>query len=834
MKNTLKTIMGAALVTSMVMSCPVAAKAKKGKIKSVKVSNLPAKTLTLKKGKSKTLKFKVTKSGKISKALAYKSSNKKIVTVSKKGKVTAKKKGKAKVTAYAKANKKKKVVITVTVGTPVSKIKLNKKKATLKVKKTLKLKATVTPKKASNKKVVWKTSNKKIATVKNGKVTAKKAGKATITAVAADGSGKKATAKITVKKAVTVYNVASLNVTDPYTVTFALNKAQALDVSQVTLQEKDTEAANYRNTLKIEKLTTVDNVNYTAKLKASSAIENVHDDHNVRITVTGLKNNKAASVLETLFNKGKITRTNDQYVTFTKNANFHSLQVSNSTAKSSTFEVAGVPAGMKQDPNKDGVVLFGSPAAQNADITVKETDVYGNVITTVTHLRYYDDNTVTGYADEQWVTPEIDTKGTDSIDDDTLAATTDVSATVNTAGGTTYQKAQKDVPTGKKETRNYYDAYGNKEVKLDDGNPVFEKIVINYTVKTEEKTITVEKAEDYAKYFKTDEEKKLTKSDETVTVDDHPLYDTKGNKVYQYELDTDKLADLEKGEGKEVEITDPSVAYTPVYDTFEADITEDIPEISYKYTVDNPNFTISDDDNSVSVSGKISGDTTVNVTATRKNSAGQDISVTIPVTFHLAPSVLVKGTITSANNRAVNGGSITFDDNDNNNNHYSDAYGDKEEAKAEQNVNGYTDYNWYNTGRYEAVLRTNTTYDVQVASGHYYSYYANQTPAAAMNYVLDGNVYDVNRVNSTGDTSYDHYSLSGVYSDNDTNESYVVARSGYDSFTVVADGANHTATETSDYYYDYDYYNHAYYNYSDINNTLTLANGVATATITKK
>jgi uncharacterized protein YjdB len=114
--------MGAALVTTMVMSCPVAAKSK-GKIKSIKVTNLPAKTLTLKKGKSKTLKFKVTKSGKISKALAYKTSNKKIVTVSKKGKVTAKKKGKANVTAYTKANKKKKVVITVTVGTPVTKIK---------------------------------------------------------------------------------------------------------------------------------------------------------------------------------------------------------------------------------------------------------------------------------------------------------------------------------------------------------------------------------------------------------------------------------------------------------------------------------------------------------------------------------------------------------------------------------------------------------------------------------------------------------------------------------------------------------------------------------------
>lgn len=54
---------------------------------------------------------------------------------------------------------------------------------------------------AANSKVVWKSSNKKIATVnKSGKVTAKKAGKVTITATAKDGSKKKASVKITVKK----------------------------------------------------------------------------------------------------------------------------------------------------------------------------------------------------------------------------------------------------------------------------------------------------------------------------------------------------------------------------------------------------------------------------------------------------------------------------------------------------------------------------------------------------------------------------------------------------------------------------------------------------------
>ena len=158
---------------------------------------------SIEKGKTLQLKATVTPTNATTKAVTWKSSNTKIATVSSTGKVTAKATGTVTITCTAKDGSGKKATCKITVIKPTvkaTKITINKTKATLVKGEKISLKATVTPTNATNKAVTWKSSNTKIATVSStGKVTAKATGTVTITCTAKDGSGKKATCKITVR-----------------------------------------------------------------------------------------------------------------------------------------------------------------------------------------------------------------------------------------------------------------------------------------------------------------------------------------------------------------------------------------------------------------------------------------------------------------------------------------------------------------------------------------------------------------------------------------------------------------------------------------------------------
>ena len=82
---------------------------------------------------------------------------------------------------------------------PVSQITLNKAETSISVGNSETLSATVAPENAANKALTWASSDEDVATVApDGTVTAVKAGAATITATATDGSGKSAVCKVTV------------------------------------------------------------------------------------------------------------------------------------------------------------------------------------------------------------------------------------------------------------------------------------------------------------------------------------------------------------------------------------------------------------------------------------------------------------------------------------------------------------------------------------------------------------------------------------------------------------------------------------------------------------
>lgn len=177
--------------------------AKTVKVSKIKITGMSGKIAV---GKKIQLRASVFPANAANKGVTWKSSNTKVATVNSKGQVTVKKRtgGKTvKIYAVAKDGSGVKGYYTIkSMKGVVKSVKISGKKS-VKAGKTLKLKASVSATKGANKTLIWKSSNTKYATVKNGKVITKRAGrgkKVTITAMATDGSNKKKSVKITIKK----------------------------------------------------------------------------------------------------------------------------------------------------------------------------------------------------------------------------------------------------------------------------------------------------------------------------------------------------------------------------------------------------------------------------------------------------------------------------------------------------------------------------------------------------------------------------------------------------------------------------------------------------------
>lgn len=107
------------------------------------------------------------------KQVTWSSANKDIATVNKNGVVTGKKRGTVRITATAEDGSNIRASLGIQVTQKAEKITLDKKEVTIDVGRSAALRATVLPKDTNNKRVVWSTSDKRVATVNaQGRITA--------------------------------------------------------------------------------------------------------------------------------------------------------------------------------------------------------------------------------------------------------------------------------------------------------------------------------------------------------------------------------------------------------------------------------------------------------------------------------------------------------------------------------------------------------------------------------------------------------------------------------------------------------------------------------------
>ena len=124
--------------------------------------------------------------------VTFKSSNKKVATVTSKGVIQGVKKGNATITGTVKGGEE--VVYEVQVVAAPNRVKLDKSSISLGVKESFLMTPTIPD--GTHASFTWSTSDKTVATVsKTGKITGRKAGKATVTVKTQNGK----TAKVTVK-----------------------------------------------------------------------------------------------------------------------------------------------------------------------------------------------------------------------------------------------------------------------------------------------------------------------------------------------------------------------------------------------------------------------------------------------------------------------------------------------------------------------------------------------------------------------------------------------------------------------------------------------------------
>ena len=306
--------------------------------------------------------------------LKYKTSNKKIATISKNGIIRAKKKGTVTITAIAKNNKKAKATTKVTVGKVVKTLKFKEgKKKTVTAGKKFTLHPTYSPKKASTKAVTFKSSNKKVATVTSkGKVTAKKAGKVTITATCKDAKGKKAKFTVTVKAA-----PAPAKVVTPETVKPVVKGNTAEYTGLVANAEKYV-LTRGKQTVEISAAQVKEALGYIADPAAGFKAWESKENFTLGVlTATGKGATKTATIKGTSNYDGKYTATvtkvsDTEYAVVAKSEKGQNHNIKVTVAKDGTVTATSAKYVVTSDKNATNIVVKDAAGKVIASATAKD------------------------------------------------------------------------------------------------------------------------------------------------------------------------------------------------------------------------------------------------------------------------------------------------------------------------------------------------------------------------------------------------------------------------------------------------------------------------------
>jgi len=327
----------------------------KVKVSKVSVSQPYSSQAFVAKGKKIKIAAKVTvkPNKKKNKKVTYKIKNKNIASVSSKGIVKGKKAGKTKLIVISKKNKKKKKVIKIIVTkNAVSKVKFKVKSAKLAPGRTIKLATAISPAKNTSKQLIWKSSNKKAATVtQNGIVKGIAEGKTTITATAADGSKKKASCSIVVGA-----GISTVSVLDENLIRIKLSSAKKLTIANFDIKNKIIKNGKYTDATKlaIQSVKTKDNITYDITTENNSRVS---ANSYMKVTIPALVIDKVKEIYvgniagfeDATYNKVSYVT---GYAVGESYNNTFSLDNSNVSGKV-MYSVTGLPKGLKAYISKD-------------------------------------------------------------------------------------------------------------------------------------------------------------------------------------------------------------------------------------------------------------------------------------------------------------------------------------------------------------------------------------------------------------------------------------------------------------------------------------------------